>query len=73
MTSSHRLSPSATAVAVIDMQEAFRRVMADYDAIAARIAILMRGARLLGVPIVWCEMMGTADHPRFPEVQKLLV
>jgi nicotinamidase-related amidase len=43
------------ALAVIDMQEAFRRIIADFDETAARIALLMQAAKLLKLPIIVTE------------------
>jgi nicotinamidase-related amidase len=38
-------------VLVVDVQEAFAPVVAGFDAMVDRIALLVRGARLLGVPV----------------------
>jgi nicotinamidase-related amidase len=66
------LDRSATALAVIDMQEGFRKVMADYQAVARRIAILVRGARLLELPIVWCEQYPKGLGRSAPEVAEAM-
>ncbi len=42
-------------LAVIDMQEAFRPVMADFGDIAARIALMVEGCALLRVPVIVTE------------------
>ena len=43
------------ALVIIDVQEAFRPVIGDFDAVARRIAIITQGARLLDVPIFVTE------------------
>lgn len=44
-----------TALALIDMQEAFRTIIGDFESIAARIALLVQSARLLNLPIIVTE------------------
>lgn len=43
------------ALAVIDMQEAFRKMIGDYDEYAACIAILVQACNVLGVPVIVTE------------------
>ena len=43
------------ALAVIDMQEAFRPMIAGFDAYAQRIAVLVQACRILDVPIIVTE------------------
>ena len=43
------------ALVVIDMQEKFRPMMADFDEVAQRIAVMVQGCRLLNVPIIVTE------------------
>jgi nicotinamidase-related amidase len=50
-----RLSAGRVALAVIDMQEAFRPVIADFGEVASRIAKAVEGAQVLGVPIIVTE------------------
>src|SRR5262245_61386378 len=50
-----KLCRERAALAVIDMQEAFRPVMSDFGEIASRIAKVVEGARLLEVPVVVTE------------------
>jgi nicotinamidase-related amidase len=49
------LSREHAALAVIDMQEAFRNVMPDFGEVASRIAKAVQGARLLEVPVIVTE------------------
>lgn len=50
-----KLSREYAALAVIDMQEAFRPVMSDFGEVAARIATAVEGASLLEVPVIVTE------------------
>src|SRR4030095_13685475 len=51
----NQLSREFAAVAVIDMQEAFRSVIPDFGEVASRIAKAVEGARLLEVPVIVTE------------------
>src|SRR5438067_11330278 len=50
-----KLSREQAALAVIDMQEAFRAVIPDFAEVAARIGKAVQGARLLEVPVIVTE------------------
>lgn len=50
-----QLSRESAALAVIDMQEAFRSVIPDFGEVASRIAKAVDGARLLEVPLIITE------------------
>lgn len=50
-----QLSREHAALAVIDMQEAFRAVISDFGEVAARIGKAVQGARLLEVPVIVTE------------------
>jgi nicotinamidase-related amidase len=50
-----KLSRESAALAVIDMQEAFRPVISDFGEVASRIATAVEGARLLEVPVIVTE------------------
>ena len=43
------------ALLVVDVQEAFRKALADFDEIAAAAAVLARGAGELGLPVIATE------------------
>ncbi len=49
------LQPEKAAFVIIDVQEAFRASIADFDDLAKRIAVFADGAKLLGVPIIITE------------------
>lgn len=44
-----------TALAVIDMQEAFRKIIGDFDETAARTALLVQAVNLLKLPVIFTE------------------
>jgi len=50
-----KLSRESAALAVIDMQEAFRSAISDFGEVASRIALAVEGARLLEVPVIVTE------------------
>src|SRR5215813_1545343 len=49
------LDRNRAALAVIDMQEAFRKIIPDFAETAERIALLTQACKLLGVPIIVTE------------------
>src|SRR5688572_28463728 len=44
-----------TVLVVVDVQEAFRKVIGDFEAVAKKTATLVEGARILGVPAIVTE------------------
>ena len=50
-----KLDPERAALVVIDVQEAFRKALPNFDAVAKATATLIEGAEVLGVPIVVTE------------------
>ncbi len=55
MLHANTLDARRTALAVIDVQEAFRRHIPDFAEVAARCALVAHAARLLGVPVIVTE------------------
>jgi nicotinamidase-related amidase len=55
MSQISQLSREHAALAIIDMQEAFRPVIPDFGEVAGRIAKAVQGARLLEVPVIVTE------------------
>jgi nicotinamidase-related amidase len=49
------LDRDRAALVVVDVQEAFRPAVLDFDGVAAGAAALVRGARILGLPVVVSE------------------
>jgi nicotinamidase-related amidase len=49
------LEPDRSVLVVIDLQEGYRTVLHAWDRVAAATALLVRGAQLLGVPVLVTE------------------
>ncbi|HEX4947671.1 MAG TPA: isochorismatase family protein [Blastocatellia bacterium] len=63
------LDRKRAALVVIDMQEKFRPIMADFDEIAQRIAIMVQGCTLLNVPIIVTEQYPQGLGCTAPEIK----
>ena len=55
MQHQNTLELTRSALAVIDMQEAFRTKIADFAEVARRISIMVQAAKLLHIPIIITE------------------
>jgi nicotinamidase-related amidase len=67
-----KLDRDHTALVVVDVQEAFRKAIPDFEAVAAASATLVRGAAELGVPIVITEQYPKGLGATVPEVAEHL-
>jgi nicotinamidase-related amidase len=67
-----KLDRGRTALAVIDVQEAFRPAVLDFDRVAANVATLVQGARLLGLPVLVTEQYPKGLGETVPEVAQYL-
>jgi nicotinamidase-related amidase len=56
------------ALVVVDVQEAFRPAVLDFDLVVANIGVLVQGARLLGLPIVVTEQYPQGLGETVPEL-----
>jgi nicotinamidase-related amidase len=63
-----KLDPDRTALVVIDVQEAFRKALPSFESVAARAAVLVRGAAAIGVPILVTEQYAKGLGATVPEV-----
>ena len=72
MAAEEMLQPWRTALVVVDVQEAFRRAIPDFDRIAAATATLIRGADAIGVPVVITEQYPKGLGETVPEVAEHL-
>lgn len=63
-----RLDPERTALIVVDVQEAFRKAIPDFDRIAKATATLIEGAEAIGIPIVVTEQYPKGLGETVPEV-----
>jgi nicotinamidase-related amidase len=67
-----KLARDQAALVVIDIQEAFRKAVPAFDGVAGAIATLVRGADVLGVPVVVTEQYPKGLGATVPEVAELL-
>jgi nicotinamidase-related amidase len=67
-----KLDRGRAALAVIDVQEAFRPAVLDFDRVAANIGVLVQGARVLGLPVLVTEQYPTGLGETVPEVAQHL-
>ena len=58
-----------TTLVVVDVQEAFRKVIADFDVIAQKAATLVEGARVLGLPVIVAEQYPKGLGGTVPELR----
>lgn len=65
----HTLERSRTALVIIDVQEAFRTIVPDFEQIAVNISTLTRGAQLLEVPIIVTEQYPRGLGPTAEEIR----
>jgi nicotinamidase-related amidase len=63
-----KLDRGRAALTVIDVQEAFRPAVLDFDRVAANVAVLVQGARVLGLPVVVTEQYPKGLGQTVPEV-----
>lgn len=66
------LDRARTALVVIDVQEAFAKAVERFDEVAAQTAILVRGARTLGLPLLVTEQYPRGLGDTVPEVREAL-
>ena len=62
------LDARSAALVVVDVQEAFRKAVAGFDAIAGRTAVLVQGAQALGLPVAVTEQYPRGLGTTVPEV-----
>ncbi len=55
----HLAETDRTFILLIDMQEGYRKVLYEWERTISRNGVLLRGARLLGIPILYTE-----QHPK---------
>ena len=57
---------------VVDVQGKLAQLMTDKDALFRNIQILIQGAKILEIPILWCQQVPEALGPTLPEIAGLL-
>jgi nicotinamidase-related amidase len=66
------LDADRAALVVVDVQEAFRPAVLDFDRVARNAAVLVQGAKALGVPVVATEQYPKGLGRTVPEVAQRL-
>lgn len=61
-----------TALIVIDFQEKLVRAMHDRDMLVQNVVKLIKGAQVIGLPILWTEQNPEGLGPTIPEIAELL-
>lgn len=69
---SGRLEADRTTLIVVDVQEAFRRAIPDFERIAKATATLIEGAEAIGIPVVITEQYPKGLGETVPEVAEHL-
>jgi nicotinamidase-related amidase len=67
-----KLDRGRAALAVIDVQEAFRPAVLDFERVAANVSVLIQGARILGLPLLVTEQYPKGLGHTAPEVAEHL-
>ena len=67
-----KLDRSRAALVVVDVQEAFRPAVLDFEQVAGNVAVLVRGARVLGLPTLVTEQYPKGLGRTVPEVAEHL-
>jgi nicotinamidase-related amidase len=62
------LDRERAALVVVDVQEAFRPAVVDFERVAANSAVLVQGARILGLPVIATEQYPKGLGRTVPEV-----
>jgi nicotinamidase-related amidase len=67
-----KLDRGRAALAVIDVQEAFRPAVLDFDQVVRNVGVLVQGARILGLPVLVTEQYPKGLGATVPEVAEHL-
>jgi nicotinamidase-related amidase len=67
-----KLDPERTTLVVVDVQEAFRKALPEFEEVARATATLVRGAEAIGVPIAITEQYPQGLGETVPEVAEHL-
>jgi nicotinamidase-related amidase len=67
-----KLDRGRAALAVIDVQEAFRPAVLDFDRVVANVGVLVQGARILWLPVLVTEQYPKGLGDTVPEVAEHL-
>ncbi len=59
-------------LAIIDVQGKLAQLMADKEALFKNIQILIQAAKILEIPVLWCQQVPESLGPTLPEIADLL-
>ena len=66
------LEISQCSLVVVDVQGKLAQLMADKETLFKNIQILIQAAKILEIPILWCQQVPAALGPTVPEIAELL-
>ncbi|MHC4664960.1 MAG: hydrolase [Planctomycetota bacterium] len=66
------LDIAESCLVVVDVQGKLAQLMYDRDVLFKNIAILIKSAQILDIPILWCQQCPEALGPTVPEISELL-
>ena len=66
------LESKTTILVIIDVQGKLAQIMHDREDLVKNLQILISGAKLLEIPIIWMEQLRDKLGPTIPEIQELL-
>lgn len=66
------LAVEKTAFIVVDVQEKLAKVMHNKEELFENLKSLIRGIRIMGIPIIWTEQNPAGMGPTVPEIAELL-
>lgn len=58
---------------VVDVQGKLAQLMVDKESLFKNVRILIQAAKILDIPILWCQQVPEALGPTVPEIAELLV
>ena len=66
------LQPQDCSLTVVDVQGKLAQLMHDRDSLFTSIRIIIQSARILDVPVLWCQQVPDALGPTVPQIAELL-
>jgi len=66
------LDAKRSCLIVVDVQGKLAQLMHDKETLFKNIQILIKAAKILNIPIIWCEQVPAALGPTLPQIAELL-
>jgi nicotinamidase-related amidase len=66
------LNQNDCCLVVVDVQGKLAQLMHDKDALFKNICILIQSAKILNIPILWCQQVPAVLGPTIPQIAELL-